>query len=234
MIYLNRMADRFGPMPLFPLGTVLYPYASLYLHIFEPRYRTMVEVCRENDEPFGVVLLREGEEVGMDQEPYMVGTAARIKDVFTYPDGRMDIHVQGEHRFRIRAIDRDAAPFLVGRVEGLEEEPWPDYGEADALLELARDRFEALVQAALAGRQFNVRVEFPDDPVALSFAMANLIELEVRKKQLLLETTDTVDRLAEIVPALEDQLAALREQAGAVPVVQPLTPEDVAEWVTPN
>ncbi|HVL39075.1 MAG TPA: LON peptidase substrate-binding domain-containing protein, partial [Fimbriimonadaceae bacterium] len=68
-------------MPLFPLNTVLFPYATVQLHVFEDRYRDLVRNCIEFDRPFGIVLIRNGDEVGGQAEPYMVGTAVRIVQV---------------------------------------------------------------------------------------------------------------------------------------------------------
>lgn len=229
------MAERLSSVPLFPLGTVLFPHAAIFLHVFEPRYREMIARCQETGNPFGVVLLRDGTEGGSDQEPYMVGTRARIHEVHTYPDGRLDVHAHGEDRFRIRALDRDAAPYLVGRAEPLYEEEWDDGDEANSLLDHARNRFEDLVRTVLAGRSFDVRVDFPDDPVALSFAIANLIEMEPLAKQRLLETTDTVERLAEIVPELENQIARTQSIRSEAEVeIRPLTLEDVRPDIFPN
>src|SRR5688500_15065586 len=99
------MAQQLEEMPLFPLNTVLFPYASVQLHVFEERYREMVKDCLAYDMPFGIVLIRSGSEVGGAAEPYLVGTAVRIIKVHTYDDGSMDVQVRGERRFRIRRLD---------------------------------------------------------------------------------------------------------------------------------
>src|SRR5947207_994253 len=98
------MSQSLEELPLFPLNAVIFPYAALQLHIFEERYRDMVRNCLEFDRPFGIVLIRSGGETG-HADPYMVGTAVRITGVRNYDDGRMDIEVQGERRFRIRELD---------------------------------------------------------------------------------------------------------------------------------
>ena len=110
------MSEKLEELPLFPLETVLFPYAALQLHVFEERYRDMVRDCMSSDKPFGIVLIRSGDMTGGSAEPYMVGTAVRIVQVYTYEDGRLDIQVQGERRFRIRKID-ESKPYLVGWVE---------------------------------------------------------------------------------------------------------------------
>ena len=68
------MSEKLEELPLFPLQTVLFPYAEQYLHIFEERYQEMVQLCLKEDRPFGVVLIRSGSEVG-PAEPYLVGCA---------------------------------------------------------------------------------------------------------------------------------------------------------------
>ena len=88
-------------LPLFPLDLVLFPGAHLPLHIFEPRYRLLVRRCVEREQPFGVVLLRSGAEVGPGAEPRAVGTSARIVAVNGLPDGRSVIVTQGQRRFSL-------------------------------------------------------------------------------------------------------------------------------------
>ena len=102
-------------MPLFPLNVVLFPGMALPLHIFEPRYREMINRCLDENLAFGVVLIKEGPEVGGDALPRRVGTAARIVKVDRQPDGRMNIQVVGTRRFRIEALKHDR-PYLSGRV----------------------------------------------------------------------------------------------------------------------
>ncbi|HEY7360202.1 MAG TPA: LON peptidase substrate-binding domain-containing protein, partial [Streptosporangiaceae bacterium] len=109
-------------MPLFPLGTVLYPGLLLPLHIFEERYRVMVDRCLTRGEPFGVVLIREGHEVGpLDGRTAGIGTTAAIRQVGRYPDGRLDILTVGQQRFRLESVDSVSEPYLVGRVHLLGE-----------------------------------------------------------------------------------------------------------------
>ena len=107
---------NYDALPLFPLHLVLYPEMPLPLHIFEPRYREMITRCREDNIPFGVVLIQQGEETGEDAIPSVVGTTAQITQHEELPDGRMNIEVVGETRFRIREV-HDSQPFLSARVE---------------------------------------------------------------------------------------------------------------------
>lgn len=220
------MADKLEELPLFPLNTVLFPYAELYLHIFEERYQDMVQLCLKEDRPFGVVLIRSGTESG-SSEPYLVGTAVRIVGVHTYEDGRMDIHVRGERRFRIRSLDESKA-FLTGYVEPVIELEVEEESETFELLSRAKDEVEALIQRVFARKEFDVHVEFPGDPVALSFAIANLLPMENLDKQQLLEMTDTLERVSTLLPVLESQILEVKQP------FYKIGSTELAEWITPN
>ncbi len=104
-------------LPLFPLNTVLFPGMQLKLHIFEERYKLMINSCIESNEPFGVVLIKQGSEAfGPTATPCAVGCAAAINDVQRLPLGRMNITAVGQRRFHIKGIDR-SKPYLRGNVE---------------------------------------------------------------------------------------------------------------------
>jgi Lon protease-like protein len=144
-------------IPLFPLRSVLCPGVALPLHIFEERYRLMVDRCLRRGEDFGVVLIREGAEVGpLSGEIASVGTTAAIRRAGRYPDGRFDILTVGQRRFHLEAVDSEAEPYLVGEVRFLEEPTGP--------------RQEADREAARVGRRFLEYLELlqpagaPDGP----------------------------------------------------------------------
>ena len=196
--------------------------------MFEDRYRQLVRDCLEFDTSFGIVLIRSGSETSADAEPYMVGTTVRITRVHTYDNGEMDIQVQGERRFRIRRID-ETRPYVVGYVEPVVEMEPEDTPRADALVMKAREDFELWIHRLISRSDFNVQVKFPDDMVALSFAIANLLPIENLEKQRLLETTDTLERIQGLIPILEEQIVESK-----VPAYFRLRPEDLQEWITPN
>lgn len=223
------MSGPLEELPLLPLHTVLFPYAQLQLHVFEDRYREMVRSCVEFDRPFGIVLIREGSEVGGPASPYMVGTAVRILKVIPYDDGRMDIHVEGERRFRIRDLDEESHPYLVGFVEPVIEIELDESEENRILLGQAKDQFEQLIQKIFARQEFNVSVKLPQDPVVLSFTIANMLHMENLAKQRLLETTDTLERVSTLMPILQMQNLEARQTN-----YYRLGSEDLKEWITPN
>ncbi len=128
-------------IPLFPLRSVLCPGVALPLHVFEERYRLMVDRCLERDEPFGVVLIRAGREVGpLSGAIAQVGTVAAIRRAGRYPDGRFDILTVGQQRFHLEAVDSASEPYLVGRVSFLDE-PLGSHGEARRHAERVGQRF---------------------------------------------------------------------------------------------
>ena len=113
------MALRQRQLPLFPLNVVLFPDALLPLHIFEERYKLMVQRCLDADSQFGVVLIKLGSDVGEPAEPYSVGTVAKIVQVQRLDDGRMLMNVSGQDRFRITEITQ-VRPYIEGQVEVLD------------------------------------------------------------------------------------------------------------------
>ena len=130
---------------MFPLRSVLCPGVALPLHIFEERYRLMVNRCIERGEPFGVVLLREGSEVGQAHgQVAAIGTTAAIRRAGAYPDGRLDILTVGEQRFRLEAVDTVSEPYLVGRVSLLDEPTGPVAEATDRARRVGRRFIEYL------------------------------------------------------------------------------------------
>jgi Lon protease-like protein len=153
-------------IPLFPLRSVLCPGVALPLHIFEERYRLMIERCLERDESFGVVLLREGREVGpLRGEVAAVGTTAAIRRAGSYPDGRLDILTVGQQRFRLEGVDNVSEPYLVGRVSLLAEPTGPEPEVRDRARLVGRRFLEylELLQPAEGDGGPEIEIEFEID-----------------------------------------------------------------------
>jgi len=128
-------------IPLFPLHQVLCPGIVLPLHIFEDRYRALVRHCIETTSPFGIVLIREGREVGTGAISFTgIGTIAEIRDAGRYEDGRYDLLVVGTKRFEIRRVLSGRRPYLVAEVDVLDEQVGDETG-AHRLAMTATRRF---------------------------------------------------------------------------------------------
>jgi Lon protease-like protein len=198
-------------LPLFPLNTVLFPGMPLPLHIFEPRYREMIAVCSRDERPFGVVLIKEGQEVGEPAEPFTVGTMARIVGVDRLPDGRLNIVTVGTQRFRLLNHSSEKQSYIVGDVEPLQDKP----EQADALQDVSREvgalgqRYAALVQTA--SEQDLVPLQLPADPEEVSYAIGAGLRIRNEERQHLLELVSTVARLGAEKQILEREIQLIEE-----------------------
>ncbi len=186
-------------LPLFPLQAVLFPGATLPLHIFEPRYREMIGRCLEHDEPFGVCLILEGEEVGGPAVPHRVGTEAAIIASQRYPDGRYDIVVEGRRRFEIVRLV-ETHPVLLADVRFVEERDGADDG---ALAEAVAKLFEGVLEnLELSGQAIIDETWKAMDARSLSYKIAAALPVEEDVKQEVLELEDTDSRLRRIAEVL--------------------------------
>ncbi len=179
-------------LPLFPLGTVLFPGMLLPLHVFEERYRQLVRdllVAPHESRVFGVVAIREGREVGSDgvRALHGVGCVARLRRVEPYDDGRFDVVTSGSQRFRLVALD-ESRPYLRGEVELLGE---PDGRRAADLASRVAAVYAVYRKALGAAEE-----ESADDARALSYSVAAGAVLDLTVRQRLLEVPDTTSRLA--------------------------------------
>ena len=223
---LPYAADVPEPLPLFPLNTVLVPGLVLPLHIFELRYRELVEELLANPDEdareFGIVAVRDGRDVDRDGilALYPVGTSVVLRQAERLPDGRFDIVTTGRRRFRISSIDT-AASLIRGEVDFLDDVTDP----GDAILaEQVALRFAAY-RLALSGRvvdedelAIDVVEELPDDPVVLSYLVTAAMVLPAQERQDLLAADTTALRLTA-ERALLWRETGLISALGAVPAI---------------
>jgi Lon protease-like protein len=216
---VNRVTET---LPLFPLGTVLLPGASLPLHIFEPRYRQLtidLVTGAVPDKRFGVVAVREGwtpDEHGMDGLHH-VGCTAELRDVRRLPDGRFDIVTRGARRFRLLDLDNETKPYLVGTVEYLPDVETPaDAGDKTRMLiRSARDAHRRYCTAAWKAGDWSEPA--PDvEPGTLPHVLAADCLLPIGDRQRLLEQVSPTERL-RMVRALMARETGLLSQLRAVP-----------------
>ena len=206
------MPDR---LPLFPLGLVLLPGLLLPLHVFEQRYRDLVQdllALPEEQRRFGVVAIRSGREVGADGVTALheVGCVAQLRRVTPYEDGRFDLVTTGAQRFRLTGLV-EGAGYPTGTVEWLPDE----LGGADeaALLDRAvRTAFSAYLTALAVARGDDEpeSLELPDDSLVLSYVVAASVVVDLEDRQRLLAEPDGVARLRAELRLLRREVTLLR------------------------
>jgi len=198
-------------IPLFPLpNLVLFPNILVPLHIFEDRYKLMINGCIDRQELFGLVLLRSGAEEENEETIHRVGMAARITEVERLQDGRMNIMCEGEKRFRIHRFTQ-RTPFWKGSVQLFEEEPL--HQSAEALHEQVVSLYRQVVELGrkLSGSS-QTEIELPESPVDLSYMVAYVLDLDSEEKQKMLEMTSTTERMQVLVAHLTEVIRKLEQQ----------------------
>ena len=191
-------------IPIFPLGTVLFPGSVLPLRIFEVRYMDMARDCLRNGSAFGICLIREGEEVGAPAVPEPVGCMARIGECDVEELGILKVKAEGHERFRIVSREVNKHGLIIGEIEQLGPEPEPEL-EASEVAGLAESaQFLEKVIAGIGTDRFIGPTRF-DDASWVSFRLAEILPLRVDVKQKLLELTDAALRLAILHKFLRQQ-----------------------------
>ena len=248
-------------IPLFPLHTVLCPGIVLPLHIFEERYRALVRHCLDTGLPFGVVLIRDGRDVGAGAVATLagVGAFAEIRRAGRYPDGRFDLLAAATGRFAIESVDAMREPYLVADVTPLDDEVGDETraerlsaaairrfvrylelmraregetaevldiqveldapGEGEAETDDGADAFEAASSSPEEDGDTDddddevaTELTIPDDPTVLSYLLSGIVQVELPRRQRLLEAETTEDRLQELVSLLDREILLLGER----------------------
>lgn len=192
------LQDKLTWLPLFPLQkVVLYPGMVLPLHIFEERYKLLIQRSLTDRQPFGIVLIHTGQEVGGPAVPHPVGTTAKIVDVEQMPEGQMNIVIVGDDRFRIHDFTHDREPYLMGSVTGWPDPPRDRTPTKSLLAAVGKDftAYANLVMALIDQPQQAAELKLPSDPVHLSYYVAANLHIEADEKQSLLEIHGPAERL---------------------------------------
>ena len=190
---LNQERKPFT-LPLFPLRLVMFPGQMLPLHVFEPRYRMMINQCIADREPFGIVLMRDdiADWRGFNGQvdlPHEIGTTAYIHQVERLGDGRLNIVTVGLNRFVIRQLLFDM-PYLRAEVEEFPLQAVEDEVLADDAASLRRllnsyvQRLSEVIDAEIDAD------DMPDEPEELAFLTASTLQIPWDDKQTLLATAD--------------------------------------------
>lgn len=211
-------------LPLFPLGTVLLPGASLPLHIFEPRYRQLTIDLVTGTLPgkqFGVVAVREGwsPDDGRDGL-HDVGCTATLREVRRLPDGRFDIQTTGDRRFRLVDVDDASAPYLVGTVEWLpddEDGGTQDLAPLAMAARAAHRRYCTTAWRQQGGGDGELPAELAEEPAPdvadpeLAHVLAGDCLLPLADRQELLEQTCPIKRLQLVRQSMTREAVLLDE-----------------------
>jgi Lon protease-like protein len=187
-------------MPIFPLKSVLFPEGLLPLRIFEVRYMDMAKACLRDKSPFGVCLIREGEEVGTPAVPFEIGCLAHIVECDMEELGILKVLAKGGERFRIASSVTQKSGLVVARVEPIgAESAAPDApGFADCALLLRK------LVAGIGEERFAPPLRF-DDASWVSFRLAEILPLRNDVRQKMLEVTDAGLRLGVLHRFLRQQ-----------------------------
>jgi Lon protease-like protein len=207
------MSTAVRVVPMFPLGTVLFPYALLPLHVFEPRYRLMARHVLDGDNEFGVVLIERGSEVGGGDVRFDVGTMARVVQAAELPDGRFALQTVGLHRIHVARWLADD-PYPRAEVVDIAETATEPNAASDARARVAA----ALDDVVGVARRVDERVPDPPtldaDPARASYEAAAIAPIGPLDAQRILESPDAVARLEALAVLLVERAAELRARFG--------------------
>jgi Lon protease-like protein len=196
-------------LPLFPLpNIVFFPHTRLPLHVFEPRYRQMIKDALESDERFGIVLLRAGWESDYFGSPavHAMGTLGTIEQAVPLEDGRYNIVVRGDVRFRI-VEEVSRVPYRTARVVADPEqprEPKEAAAQREKLADVSRQYLHYLPDQTAVPEIETVSLD------ALANALIMSLNLDNEEKQRLLELSDVIKRAEQIGTELAGRIESLR------------------------
>jgi uncharacterized protein len=186
------------PLPMFPLGTVLFPFVHLPLHVFEPRYRALVKDCLRNRKEFGVVLIERGHEVGGGDDRFAVGTVAHITESAELPDGRWVLDTIGTRRVRIGTwLPDDPYPLALAADLPDNRDDDIDTGLLAAAETAVRRALTLKAELTEPAAPASIRVD--DEPIVAAWQWAAVAPLAALDHQRLLEEDDANRRLALLV-----------------------------------
>lgn len=189
---------------IFPLNTVLFPGGLLPLKVFEQRYVEMTKACLRDERPFGVCLIRAGQEVGRAAVPEPLGCLARITQWDMPQLGVFHLLAQGEERFYIRNMRVEPNQLIAASVELIP----PDTGR-DAVDPVCGELLRTIIEKVGADR-FPAPLRL-DDAAWVGYRLAEVLPLDAAVRQKLLELTDAQERLARLRQVLLQEGLAGRD-----------------------
>ena len=210
----NDIVSGVNELPIFPLSVVLFPWVPLPLHIFEPRYRQMLDDIQASHNLFGLSYFDASASEQEIPPVGSIGCVAKVTDAQTLADGRSNILTIGVLRYRLEEYVERGDPYLVARVSYFEDEDEQD----EAVEERAREVAETFTRIARAVRAINdERANLPNiadtEPQRLSFLVAAAMEVDTDVKQELLELRSTSERLRRLRDILARAVSGYEERA---------------------
>ncbi|MDQ4036095.1 MAG: LON peptidase substrate-binding domain-containing protein [Chloroflexota bacterium] len=226
-------------LPYFPLHTVVFPHLPLPVHVFEDRYRAMATDLMADGSPYAgrfvVSMIVDGPEVGGDAATRPIGTICEVRTAEQFPDGRWVLLAVGVGRARLGAIDR-SGPYALIEVQPVDEPLGTNASALVAPAQRALDAYMATVKrfvvrtasvgdesqettdVAASLDQVLKPIQLPDDPVAASYAIGGVLQIELSRKQHLLELPDAATRLRAELDLLRRESRLLDD--GSLPPIQ--------------
>ena len=225
-------------LPHFPLHVVLFPHLPLPLHVFEERYRAMARDVLADGSPYAgrfvVSMIVDGPEVGGHAVAQPLGTICEVRSAEQLGDGRWLLLVVGVARARVLGVDR-SGPYAVAELEPIEEKIGEEAADLLPAVQGALDAYLATVKRFVVRTasgddatqeapdvtasldQVLKPIQLPDDPVAASYAVGGMLQIELARKQRLLELPDAARRLRAELELLRREARFLDD--GAMPPV---------------
>jgi Lon protease-like protein len=193
-----------SPLPLFPLRTVLFPGGLLPLKVFEQRYIEMTRACMRDEQPFGVCLITQGDEVALSGASPVrfaaVGTLATIVDFDMPQQGVLHVMARGDTRFSVQSHGTEASGLVVGQITAIAPEPAHPLPERHAPLA----RLLRLIAGRVGAGNFPAATHY-DDASWVGYRLAEFLPLPLAIKQNMLEINDADVRLAALAQYCERQ-----------------------------
>jgi Lon protease-like protein len=200
-------------IPLFPLPkVVLFPNIILPLHIFEERYKQMINMCIDTQEGFGLILLREGAQEETERTIHRTGTMARVIEVERLDGGRMNILCQGESRFRVIRFMASDAPYWKSEVHFFEDDLSDDLQLRPLYDEVSSSYRKAFELGVQLNAVSSSELQLPESPIELSFMISYVLDIQPEEKQKLLEMKSTENRLQTLLIHIDEATRKLQQQ----------------------
>ena len=184
------MTERFQ-LPLFPLNTVLFPGGRLPLKVFEQRYVDMTKACLRDSTPFGVCLIREGQEIGQPATPQSTGCLATIEQWDVPHPNLFTLIARGGERFRVLDTTVNSSGLIIGKIEMLPQ------ATVTAEMDAACEEVLRLAIKRAGADSVPGPIQL-DNPVWVSYRLSEILPITPQEKQGLLEMDDTDARMARL------------------------------------